>query len=45
MPLFEIKKGSATKINQKEFIDEQELHRLIDNNLEELFSVRCIKDE
>lgn len=45
MPLFEFKNRKATKINQKEFKNELELHELIDNNLEELFGVRYIKDE
>ncbi|HBA27715.1 MAG TPA: hypothetical protein DCY98_10070 [Nitrospinae bacterium] len=45
MPLFEIKKRKATKINQREFKDESELHCLIDENLEELFGIRYIKDE
>ena len=45
MPLFEIKKGKATKVNQKEFKDELELHKLIDKNLTEIFNIRFIKDE
>lgn len=45
MPLFEIKKKKAIKINQKEFINELELHQLIDENLVEIFGVRFIKDE
>jgi len=45
MPLFEIKKDKANKINQKEFKNELELHQLIDKNLEEIFGVRYIKDE
>lgn len=45
MPLFEIKKGKATKVNQKDFKDELELHKLIDKNLEEIFKIRYIKDE
>jgi predicted transport protein len=45
MPLFEIKNSKATMINQKEFTNELELHRLIDKNLEEIFGVRYIRDE
>ncbi len=45
MPIFEIKNNKATKINQKEFKNELELHQLIDKNLDELFGVRYIKDE
>ncbi len=45
MPLFEIKNKKATKINQKEFKNELELHQLIDRNLGEIFGVRFIKDE
>ncbi len=45
MPLFEIKNSKATKINQKDFKNELELHQLIDKNLEELFGIRYIKDE
>lgn len=45
MPLFEIKNKKATKINQKEFKNELELHQLIDKNLGEIFGVRFIKDE
>jgi len=45
MPLFEIKNSKATKISQKEFNNELELHQLIDKNLEELFGIRYIKDE
>lgn len=43
--IFNIKKGKATKINPKDFKSELELHQLIDNNLEELFEIRYIKDE
>jgi len=45
MPLFELKNKKATKINQKEFKNELELHQLIDKNLGEIFGVRFIKDE
>lgn len=45
MPLFEIKNKRATKIDQKEFKNELELHQLIDKNLGEIFGVRFIKDE
>jgi len=45
MPLFEIKNNKATKISQKEFKNELELHQLIDKNLEELFGIKYIKDE
>ncbi len=45
MPLFELKNKKATKINQKEFNNELELHQLIDKNLGEIFGVRFIKDE
>ncbi len=45
MPLFEIKNNKATKVNQKEFKNELELHQLIDKNLGEIFGVKYIKDE
>ena len=45
MPLFEIKKGKVTKVNKKEFTNEQALHKLIDQNLDEIFKIRYIKDE
>lgn len=45
MPLFEIKKGKASKVNQQDFKDELELHRLIDTNLGEIFNIRYIKEE
>ena len=45
MPLFEIKNKKAKQINTKEFMNELELHQLIDMNLEEIFGVRFIKDE
>lgn len=45
MPLFEIKNNKAKKINQKEFKNELELHKLIDKNLGEIFGVRFIRDE
>lgn len=45
MPLFEIKNKKAKKVNTKEFLNELELHKLIDLNLEEIFGVRFIKDE
>ncbi len=43
--MFEIKNGIATKVKQKEFKSELELHDFIDNNLEALFEVRFIKKE
>ncbi|MEO6883158.1 MAG: tetratricopeptide repeat protein [Bacteroidia bacterium] len=43
--IFEIKNGKASKVTQKEFKSELELHDFIDNNLEELFEVRFIKKE
>ena len=45
MPLFKIVNGKASKIKQKEFKNELELHQLIDNNLKEIFNIRYIKDE
>lgn len=45
MPLFKFKNGAAKRIGQKEFSSEKELHKLIDNNLEEIFNLRYIKDE
>jgi len=45
MPLFQFDNGNAKRINQKEFDNEKELHQLIDNNLEEIFGIRYIKDE
>lgn len=45
MPLFEFRNSKATKINQKEFKNELELHQLIDKNLGEIFGIRYIKDE
>ena len=44
MPAFQINNGKAKKIKQKEFIKELELHKLIDNNLKEIFRLRYIKD-
>ena len=45
MPAFEIKNKKAKKIKQQEFINERELHELIDNNLKEIFGITYIKDE
>ncbi len=45
MPAFEIIGMKLKKISQKEFNNEAELHKLIDNNLEEIFKIRYIKDE
>ncbi len=45
MPIFEINNKKAKRISTKEFEDEFELHQLIDNNLEEIFGIRFIKDE
>jgi predicted transport protein len=45
MPAFQIHDGKAKKILQKEFNNELELHKLIDNNLKEFFGLRYIKDE
>ena len=45
MPLFKFGKGTAKRIEQKEFSDEKELHELIDGNLEEIFNLRYITDE
>jgi predicted transport protein len=45
MPLFEIKINKALKVNQKDFKDELELHKLIDQNLQEIFNIRYIRDE
>jgi predicted transport protein len=45
MPLFNITKGKAVKVNQKDFKDELELHKLIDQNLDEIFNIRYIRDE
>jgi len=45
MPAFEISGMKLKKISQKEFKNEAELHKLVDNNLEEIFKIRYIKDE
>jgi len=45
MPAFQIHNGKAKKILQKEFSNELELHKLIDNNLKEFFGLKYIKDE
>ena len=45
MPAFQINNGKAKKIKQKEFSNELELHKLIDNNLKEIFKLKYIKDE
>jgi len=45
MPAFEIKGRKLKKISQKEFKNEAELHKLIDDNLAEIFKIRYIKDE
>jgi len=45
MPAFEILGLKLKKVGQKEFKDEAELHKLIDNNLQEIFKIRYIKDE
>lgn len=45
MPAFEISGMKLKKISQKEFKNEAELHKLINNNLEEIFKIRYIKDE
>jgi len=45
MPAFEIIGKKLKKISQKEFKNEAELHKLIDNNLQEIFKIRYIKDE
>jgi predicted transport protein len=45
MPAFEILGTKVKKVGQKQFKDEAELHKLIDNNLQEIFKIRYIKDE
>ena len=45
MPLFIFEEGKAQRIGQKEFTNEIKLHKLIDKNLREIFSLRYIKDE
>ncbi|NHK29703.1 MAG: hypothetical protein FK730_00025 [Asgard group archaeon] len=45
MPLFVIKEGKLTKVNQKNFKNESELHHLIDKNLQAIFNIRYLKDE
>ena len=45
MPAFEINNKKAKKIKQQDFINEKELHELIDNNLKEIFGLIYIKDE
>ncbi len=45
MPAFEIIDKKAKKVRQREFKSEQELHKLIDDNLSEIFKIRYIKDE
>jgi len=39
MPAFEINNKKAKKIKQQDFINEKELHELIDNNLKEIFGL------
>ncbi len=43
--IFEITNRKAKRINTRDFKNELELHQLIDENLEELFEIRYIKDE
>ena len=45
MPAFEIKGNKLKKVGLTEFKNEAELHKLIDNNLGEIFKIRYIKDE
>lgn len=45
MPTFEISGKKLKKVSQREFKNEAELHKLIDNNLGEIFKIRYIKDE
>ncbi len=45
MPAFQIKDGKAKKIKQIEFTNEAELHKLIDSNLDQIFSINYIKKE
>lgn len=45
MPAFEINDKKARRIKQQDFVNERELHNLIDNNLLEIFGLRYIKDE
>ena len=45
MPAFEINGNKLKKVGLKEFKNEAELHKLIDNNLGEIFKIRYIKDE
>lgn len=45
MPVFEIKDGKARQVPQKEFKDEQELHKLIDRSLEDILQIKFIRDE
>jgi len=45
MPAFEISGKNLKRISQKEFKNEAELHKLVDDNLEKIFKIRYIKDE
>jgi len=45
VPAYQITKGKAERIKQKEFTNEAELHKLIDSNLYEIFNITYIKDE
>jgi len=45
MPAFKRTGKRLKKISQEEMGSEQELHELIDRNLEEIFKIRYIKDE
>ena len=45
MPAFEIQNKKAKKLMQQDFINERELHALIDKNLKEIFGFIYIKDE
>jgi len=43
MPLFRIKDNKLSKVNSRDFQDEAELERLMENNLEELTGIRVLE--
>lgn len=45
MILYKITKNKAQKINSKKFINEKELQKFVENNLEELFELKFIASE
>ena len=43
MPLFRLKDSQITKVNTREFRDEAELEKLIEDNLEELTGIKLLE--